>query len=224
MTYVIAQPEIARGVYDSWDACWAALDGNKGERSYMEVSSREEAEAILDGRGVVLEPGSYAFTDGNGQGGVGVVLVGVHEGDEKPVSVSEIATSVAEVFRASTIVDLDSDESIGVALARQKNILAEMAALYLALGEFPEGAESTIVHDFVGVGNWMDGLSKPPKDPALKALVAACLDLCERKKLVPTFLHQPGHRSDWAGRHDLARFNKRADELAREGADAEPLG
>ena len=217
MPYVIAKPEVARGIYDSWDQCWAALDGTKGERRYMEVSSREEGEAILDGYGVVLKAGSYAFTDGNGLGGVGVVLVGMDDDDNEPVTVNEIPTSVAGVFRGSVIPGLDSDESISEALARQKNILAEMAALFLALRELPEEAEVTIVHDYVGVGSWMEGDSKPPKDPALKAVIAACVDLRDGKGLRLTFLHQPSHRSDWAGRHDLARFNRRADELATEG-------
>lgn len=61
MPYVVAKPGIARGVYDTWSECWAALDGTKGERRYMQVSSREEGEAILEGRGVVLRPGSYAL-------------------------------------------------------------------------------------------------------------------------------------------------------------------
>lgn len=133
MPYVIAKPEVARGIYDSWDQCWAALDGRKGERHYMEVSSREEDQAILDGHGVVLKAGSYAFDDGNGLGGVGVVLVGMDEDDSEPVTVNEIPTSVAAVFRGSVIPGLDSDESISEALARQKNVLAEMAALFLAL-------------------------------------------------------------------------------------------
>ena len=36
------------------------------------------------------------------------------------------------------------------------------------------------------------------------------------------YQHQPGHRSGWAGRHDYATFNKRADEFASEGADNRP--
>jgi ribonuclease HI len=216
--YVIAKPEVASGVYDSWDQCWAALNGTKGERRYMEVSSREEGEAILHAHGVVLKPGSYAFTDGNGLGGVGVVLVSMDGDDNEPVTVKEIPSSVADVFRGSPIRGLESNESIAEALGRQQNILAEMAALFLALRELPEEAEVTIVHDYVGVRNWMEGLSKLPKDPALKAVVLACGDLREGKSLRLTFLHQPGHRSDWAGRHDLARFNRRADELATEGA------
>jgi ribonuclease HI len=221
--YVIAKPEVARGIYDSWGQCWAALDGTKGERRYMKVSSREEGEeAILDGQGVVLKAGSYAFTDGNGLGGVGVVLVGMDDADSEPVTVNEIPTSVATVFRGSLIPGLDSDESISVALARLKNILAELAALFLALRELPEQAKVTIVHDYVGVGNWMKGDSRPPRDPVLEAVIGACVNLCADKAMRLTFLYQPSHRSDWAGRHDLARFNRRADELATEGSSPDP--
>ncbi len=61
-----------------------------------------------------------------------------------------------------------------------------MAALLLALRELPEEAEVTIVHDYVGVRNWMEGDSKPPKDPALKAVLAACVDLRDGKGLSPS--------------------------------------
>lgn len=41
----------------------------------------------------------------------------------------------------------------------------------------------------------------------------------QRKKVRLTFIHQPGHRSTWAGRNDLARFNACADKLAKQGRE-----
>ena len=50
------------------------VSGVAGAR-YQGVSSREVAEAMLRGDGLRLEPGAYAFVDGNAMGGIGVVLV-----------------------------------------------------------------------------------------------------------------------------------------------------
>lgn len=140
--------------------------------------------------------------------------------DPEPVTVKEIPTSVRQVFQAQVIPGLRSAETINEALGRLANVLSEMTALYVALEELPEGVETTVVHDYIGVRDWMQPRSQPPKDLVLQAVVGACRDLRDIKRLHLEFLHQPGHRSTWAGRHDLARFNKRADELATEGSSA----
>lgn len=185
---------------------------------YQKIKNREEAEAILAGTGVVLPPGLYAFTDGNDLGGVGLVVVRVADNQRAELDVmQEIATSVDQIFNGAAIPGLDSDHAIGEALARLANILAEMAGLYAALGELPEGVEATIVHDYEGVGAFMQESRWRAKDPIVRAVVSASRELAESRKLRLQFLHQRGHMSTWAGRHDLARFNARADALATQG-------
>jgi hypothetical protein len=65
MPYVIVLPESVAGVYATWDECLSLLDGLKGDRRCMEVTSWKEGEDILAGVGVCLELGLHAFTDGN---------------------------------------------------------------------------------------------------------------------------------------------------------------
>ena len=93
--YVVTAPASIRGIYDTWDACRAAVSGIAGAR-YQGVSSREVAEAMLSGEGLQLEPGLYAFVDGNAMGGIGVVLV--EQRDAEPAATREIATTVYDVF------------------------------------------------------------------------------------------------------------------------------
>lgn len=188
----------------------------------MKVETRAEAEAILSGRGVVLPSGSYVFTDGNALGGVGVVLVEMAVGNRaEPEIKDQIAASVAEVFDNFEIAGLDSPAAIEAALTRCRNVLAEMAGLYLGIRRLPARKPATVVHDYDGVGAWMeDGLAKPwrkAKDPVLGAVVSACRVLRDEKGIELSYRQQRGHRSDWAGRHDFARFNRLADELATKG-------
>jgi hypothetical protein len=70
--YIVSEPHSTRGIYDTWSECQGAVSGVPGAR-YQSVATREKAEAMLEGRGVVLPPGMYAFTDGNAKGGVGIV-------------------------------------------------------------------------------------------------------------------------------------------------------
>ena len=214
--YVVTQPESIRGLFETWDACRAAVSGHPGAR-YQKVASREEAEAMLSGAGVVLPPGLYAFTDGNHLGGVGVVVVRIpSDAASDPDVQGELATSVADVFRGAAIRGLDSDRSVGEELSRLRNILAELAGLYAAIKLLPGESEATIVYDYKGVGAWMEGRWKM-KDPTVTAVISASRALASSKGLRLRFLHQRGHMSTWAGRHDLARFNGRADALATRG-------
>lgn len=216
MPYVVTHPESLRDVYDDWPACQAAINGVSGAR-HQKVGSREEGWAMLAGTGVVLPPGLHVFTDGNHGGGVGIVVVlGTGNQAAEPHVVQEIATSVGRVFHSAAIPGLESRPAIDEALGQLRNILSEMAGLYAALGGLPEGAEATVVHDYTGVGAFMEGRWQA-KGPILKAVVSACEALVERKGLRLQFVHQPGHMAAWAGRHDLARFNARADELAAQG-------
>ena len=130
---------------------------------------------------------------------------------------AEIATSVHHVFRGGLIPDLDTDDQIRNALAQSRNVLSELGGLYLALWQAPAGRRLTIVHDYSGVAEWMEDRWKM-KDPTVGSIVDACREIVERKHLDLEFVWQKGHTSSWAGRHDKARFNARADQLATEGS------
>jgi len=212
--YVVTAPERIRGIYDTWAACEAAVKGVRGAR-YQAVPSRMQAEAMLRGEGTVLTPGLYAFVDGNHLGGVGVVVVDATR--EEPTEREAVGMTVTQVFAGGAVRSLAEPAAIRVALQRLRNILAELAALYLALRLLPEGATATIVHDYEGVGAWFEGRWKT-KDPLVDELVAAARTLAKARRLTLTFRHQRGHQSTWAGRDDFAHFNARADALATESA------
>jgi ribonuclease H-related protein len=212
--YVVTAPERIRGVYESWAACEAAVKGVRGAR-YQAVASRAQADAMLRGEAAALAPGLYAFVDGNHLGGVGVVLVD-GSGDE-PAVVEALGLTVGEVLSGGGVASLGDPQAIRAALLRLRNILAELAALYLALRIAPDGAALTVVHDYEGVGAWMTGRWKT-KDPLVAEIVAACRALAATRRLILTFRHQRGHQSSWAGRDDFAHFNARADALATEAA------
>lgn len=212
--YVVTAPGRIRGVYETWPACEAAVKGVRGAR-FQAVASRAQAEAMLRGEGAALAPGLYAFVDGNHLGGVGVVVVDAS--GEEPSVVEELGLTVREVFAGGAVTSLATPKAIAAALERLRNVLAELAALYLALGLVPEGASVTVVHDYEGVGAWMEGRWKT-KDPLVAEVVAACKTLAADRRLTLSFRHQRGHQSSWAGRDDFAHFNTRADALATEAA------
>jgi len=170
---------------------------------------------MLRGEGAALAPGLYAFVDGNHLGGVGVVVVDAT--GEEPRAVEELGLTVREVFAGGAVTSLATPKAIAAALERLRNVLAELAALYLALRLVPEGASVTVVHDYEGVGAWMDGRWKT-KDPLVAEVVAACKTLAADRRLTLSFRHQRGHQSSWAGRDDFAHFNARADALATDAA------
>lgn len=212
--YVVTAPGRIRGVYETWPACEAAVKGVRGAR-FQAVASRAQAEAMLRGEGAALAPGLYAFVDGNHLGGVGVVVVDAS--GEEPSVVEELGLTVREVFAGGAVTSLATPKAIAAALERLRNVLAELAALYLALRLVPEGASVTVVHDYEGVGAWMEGRWKT-KDPLVAEVVAACKTLAADRRLTLSFRHQRGHQSSWAGRDDFAHFNTRADALATEAA------
>jgi ribonuclease HI len=212
--YVVTAPASISGIYDTWDACRAAVSGVRGAR-YQAVTSRAIAEAMLQGDGIRLPPGTYAFVDGNAMGGIGVVLV--EQGESGPASVREWATTVYEVFARAGIPSLDTRSKITAATNSLQNILAELGGLYAALEATPPGTELTIVHDYEGVGAWMEGRWKA-KNPIVAEVVAACRALVEARGIRVRFRHQRGHESTFAGRNDFAAYNARADRLATEAA------
>jgi ribonuclease HI len=218
--YVVTHPAAIRGVYETWAACEAAVRGVRGAR-YQAVSSREQAESVLSGEGRALPPGTWAFVDGNHAGGIGVVLVEQRADGSRDVR--EVATRVGDVFARATIPALGDRTSIARELARLRNVLAELGALYAALGLVPPGGAATVVHDYEGVGAWVER-RWAAKDPVVREVVEACRARIAERRLAVGFLHQPGHRSTWAGRDDFAAFNARADALAQRmgGPDIAP--
>lgn len=149
---------------------------------------------------------------------MGVVLVRMPEKATDPEVVIEISTSVHRALEEGHLDGLSSEQEISDALAAHRNVFAEMVAVYVALQKVTPHSDMTIVHDFVGVRDWMTNVVKPPRSGPLRVLTEACAHERDERHLVVEFLHQPGHRSTWAGRHDLARFNARADELATQAA------
>ena len=213
--YVVTAPDRIRGIYTSWADCAAAVKGVAGAR-YQAVGSRAQAEAMLRGEGTELEPGLYAFVDGNHLGGVGVVIVErAAEGD--PEIVETVGLTVDEAFAGAGVRSLSTPPAVRAALERLRNVLAELAALHLALRLVPEAAAVTVVHDYEGIGAWLEGRWRA-KDPLVAEIVAACRDLIGRRRLAVRFRHQRGHAAAWAGRDDFAHFNARADALASEAA------
>ena len=219
--YVITEPESIKDICDTWDQCKAKVAGVKGAK-YQKVQDLEQAQAMLTGSGVVLSPGLHVFTDGNSLGGVGVVVAWMpDEPEADPTVVAEISTSVGHVFYDGSIPGLNDREKVEAALAQSRNILAELGGLYLALWQAPEHAKLSIVHDYEGVGKWMNE-EWQIKDSVHQAVIVACKQLQESKNLDLTFVWQKGHTSSWAGRHDLARLNARADALATLGGKTGP--
>ena len=224
--YVVTAPESIRGVYDSWSACETAVSGVSGAR-YQSVGTRREAEAILRGETTFLPVGTYAFIDGNHLGGIGVVFV---QQELQRRVVKEISTSAVEVFSEKRIAMLDSPVAIAEALSRIGNVLAELGGLSRALEQVAQGTTLTVVHDFEGVGAWLEGRWKA-RDPIVAAVVSDCRAVISRRGLSVMFRHQQGHQSTFAARNDFARFNARADALARQAGQqpresvySEPIG
>jgi hypothetical protein len=213
--YVVTEPERIRGIYASWADCAAAVKGVSGAR-YQAVGSREQSEAMLRGEGTELEPGLYAFVDGNHLGGVGVVIVERPPDGESEI-VEALGLTVEQVFAGAGLRSLSTRPAVRAALGRLRNVLAELAALHLALRLVPQGAAVTVVHDYEGVGAWLEGRWRT-KDALVADVVAACRDLIGRRRLAVRFRRQRGHSAAWAGRDDFAHFNARADALATEAA------
>jgi ribonuclease HII len=212
--YVVTHPDSIRGVYATWPECRAAVSGVRGAR-FQAVGSRAQAEAMLRGEVVVLPPGRYAFVDGNHMGGIGVVMV--EQGESGPPAVREVATTVYEGFRDAGIPSLDTRPKITAEVNRLRNIVAELGGLYAALGLAPPGSALTVVHDYEGVGAWLEGRWRT-KDPVVAEIVAACRARIADRRLAVTYRHQRGHQSTFAGRDDFAAYNGRADTLATEAA------
>ncbi len=205
--YVVTAPDEIRGIHETWDACRSVVEGRKGAR-YQSVRSREEAEALLGGEEIAIEPGLYAFIDGNHHGGVGVVLVEVP--GTGAARVVERARTVYEILGG-----LWSDFEIAAELRRIRQVLAELAALHDALATIEPGSSVTVVHDYTGTAEWIEKRWKI-RDPAVYAVIESCRALIAGKNLAVRFRHQRGHQAAAGGRNPFALYNARADRLATE--------
>ncbi|MEX0756082.1 MAG: ribonuclease H family protein [Actinomycetota bacterium] len=214
--YVVTAPPSARGIYETWPECQAAVNGVKGAR-FMGVTSREKAESILDGEGVKLPPGRWAFTDANAAGGVGIVIVDQDAHGE--ATSQETSTTVQEILKDSGIPGLRTSREVDKALGDLHNILSEMSGFYAVLKDAVQGSKLAVVYDYKGVEKWMvEGGWKDAKSPVIAALVTACKQQIRDRDLQVSFQHQKGHSSTWAGRDDFARWNGRADQLATQAS------
>jgi hypothetical protein len=195
--YVVLAPEPIRGIYETWPACEATVRGVRGA-IYRKAANRALAEQLLRGEGRRLEPGTYAFVDGNHMGGIGIVVV--RRGGDGSTALNEIATSVAERFA-------DCAEH----LERLRNPLAELAAAHVVLANTGDRV-LTIVHDYQGVGAWIEGRWEA-HDPVIARFVSSCQALIRERGLAIRFQWTNGHQSA-AGGDEYATYNARADELA----------
>jgi len=210
--YVVLEPPSIRRIYDTWDEAKAAISGVRGVKQ-MYVETVDEGERILAG-GVRLEPGLYAFTDGNHRGGVGVVIARAAADPSDPPEVErELSATVLEILRGARLPGLASPDEIHGALARLRNILSEVAAVYAAVGLVPEGETVTVVHDYRGVAKYWTGEWRT-KDAEIANLTGAAMKVATRRGLTVRFREQRSHKSHLYGRHDYRRLNARADALA----------
>lgn len=203
VVYVVLEPQVIQGVYDTWPACEAAVRGVPGAR-YRKVENRAIAEQLLSGQGRCLSPGQYAFVDGNHLGGVGVVFVLRHE--DSTTEIRELAATIQEVSPGLA-------EHVG----RLRNPLAELVAAYVALRE-ADGGELTVVHDYEGTGAWIEGRWRM-RDPVISQVGVACRMVIAERGLRVTFQWQRGHQSARGG-DEYAEFNARADRLATQAVSA----
>ena len=172
---------------------------------------------MLRGEGTALTPGLWAFVDGNHLGGVGVVIV--RKTDEEQESIVEQGGyTVVEVLAGAGIPSSRRRKRSTTRSAACATCSPSSPGLYLALTLVPEGSSVTIVHDYEGIGAWMEGRWKA-RDPIVAAVIGAGRALIERRRLTVTFRHQRGHQSAWAGRDDFAHYNAKADALATEAGD-----
>ncbi len=107
----------------------------------------------------------------------------------------------------------ETDRAIAQALAELQNVLAELTAAFYAIRLTAPATALTLVYDYVAIGHWLQG-TWTAQDSRLRTLISETLLLANEKGLHLHFHHQPAHRSTFAGRHDYAELNARADALA----------
>jgi ribonuclease HI len=202
-TYLVFAPEPIRGIYDTWAECEAKLRGVSGA-VYRKTRTREEAEALLRGEGRRLAPGTYAFVDGNHEGGIGIVFV--HRRQNGGTRSKEIATRVADVL-----------PEVAGALPRLRNVLAELVAVVGAMKALKPETTVSVVHDYEGTGHFLTNRWQA-RHPGLRTAISTALGLIEDRQLNIRFMHVNSHQSAIGG-DEFAAFNRWADRLARKAVD-----
>ena len=202
--YVVLAPEPIRGIYDTWSTCEATVRGVRGA-IYRKAADRALAEQLLRGEGRKLEPGTYAFIDGNAAGGIGVVLV--RRRPDGTTVTREISTTVLEVCQGLAPQDVE----------RVRNPLAELAAVRAALEVVRDGTAVTVVHDYEGTAPLIEGRWKA-HDEAMRSTVDACRFAVRERRLTVSFRYTNSHQSA-VGDDEYAQCNARADALARQAVE-----
>jgi len=196
--YVVLAPEPIRGICDTWPLCEQTVSGVSGA-VYRKVADLGTAEALLRGEGRKLDPGTYAFIDGNAAGGIGVVLV--HRKADGSTVTREISTTVAEKW-----------PPLARDVERFRNPLVELLAAQAAFDAVHPGTTLTVVHDYEGTSAWIEGRWRL-KDGVIGVQVIGCRATIHNRGLHVRFQHQPGHQSDVGG-DEYAAYNAKADALA----------
>lgn len=176
------------GIYTSWEACKAQVDGFKSA-SFKSFPTKEEAENFLGNQAneKTVEDEAIAYVDGSynvatGQYSCGVVFF--FGGDK------------TEYCEKGTDLELASMRNVA------GEILGAQVAMKMAL---EKGAKSlTIVHDYQGIASWCTGEWKTNKEgtKAYKTYFDSLKD-----KLDIHFQKVKGHSGD--------EYNDLADELAK---------
>jgi hypothetical protein len=155
--------------------------------------------------------------DGNHLGGVGIVFVKRKRSGE--AITKKISTTVYQIFTEAKLPGLHSPAAIGTELKRVRNVLAELAGLYKALGHIASGTSLTIVYDYKGIEAWLKGSWKA-RDPIVAEIVKACERIIADKSLKVRYRYQPAHQAQTTAYNDFAFYNGIADSLATQGANS----
>jgi len=97
-----------------------------------------------------------------------------------------------------------------VPLTSTRNVGAELNGFLLGLRNVREGAEVTVVSDYLGIAAWMTG-NWQIKDGEVRNAVSEAKQLIADKGLLVSFCHHKGHQKDES---DFTKWNNYADRLA----------
>jgi len=210
--YVILAPESIRGICATWEECQAKIFGVSSAK-FQKVPHEQAARAMLSGETDRLSAGTFAFTDGNHRGGIGIVFV--HRAPDGKTARREVSTTLAEVFPEGITLADGGAVSPADMLARIRNIATELAAAYVAVSTVKPNTRLTIVYDYEGVGAWLR--EEDPwkiKDPIVASLIQRIKTRARDAGLSLGFRHLRGHQADRLLLSEWIQENRRADALA----------
>lgn len=111
-----------------------------------------------------------------------MVIVRMNEGSDDPGIDLAVASSVKEVISSSDFSSL-SLEQLDASVGKSPSTIAEMCAAFKAIRELPEKSKATIVHDWVGVADWLEERVRRSKDPVISQIVSVALSLTSVRTL-----------------------------------------